>query len=102
MTGYKRISIYLNKIVKKLPYKNDLPTVAVLLLIISFFLIPPFQEKDLGGDFIGQAVPWYHFLYTSLRHGITPFWSPYAYLGFPFLFSPSLAFFHPLTLLIVF
>ncbi|PIP74554.1 MAG: hypothetical protein COW87_03270, partial [Candidatus Levybacteria bacterium CG22_combo_CG10-13_8_21_14_all_35_11] len=91
----------LKNFAKRIPYKNDLPIVFILVLIVCLFLLPPFIEKDFGGDFIEQTVPWYHFLYTNLRHGIIPFWSPYSLLGLPFLFSPSIAVFHPFTLLVI-
>jgi hypothetical protein len=97
----KEIIRKFNHMINKIPYKNDLPIVFILVMIICLFLVPPFRANDFGGDFIQQTVPWYHFLYTSLRHGVIPFWSPYSLLGLPFLFMPSLAFFHPLTQLIL-
>lgn len=99
--NYKTIIKQFNNFSKKIPYRNDLPIIFLLVLIVYLFLIPPFRVNDFGGDFIEQTVPWYHFLYANLRHGIIPFWSPYSLLGLPFLFTPSLAFFHPLTQLIL-
>jgi len=99
--NYKLIAKKFNSIVKKIPYENDLPVVFILILIICLFLVPPFIANDFSGDYMNQTVPWYQFLFTSLKHGIIPFWSPYSVLGLPFLFSPSLAFFHPLTQLIL-
>jgi len=102
--NYKEIILKVKEIIRKfkhlankIPYKNDLPIIFVLVLIIGLFLVPPFIEKDFTGDFVYQSVPWYHFLFTSLKSGVIPYWSPYSLSGIPFLFTPSLAFFHPLT-----
>lgn len=88
-------------LIKKISYKKDFLAILILVLTICLFLVPTFTQKDLCCDFVGQTVPWYHFLLTSIKSGTIPFWSPYAYTGFPFLFTPSLAIFHPLTLLII-
>jgi hypothetical protein len=81
--------------------KNDICTLLILLGIIIFFFVPSFISKDLTGDFITQILPWYHFTYVNIKHGIVPFWSPYAFSGIPHLFKPELAIFYPFSILII-
>lgn len=81
--------------------KGELLFILSLILIVGLFIMPTFIRRDLGWDYIQQTVPWYQFLFLNLKQGIVPFWSPYSYLGAQFLFSPSLAVFHPLTILMM-
>jgi hypothetical protein len=98
---FKKLIFKIKNRIENFPYKKDLLSVFVLVLIVCLSLVPTFVKSDFGGDFVDQTVPWNHFLFTNLRNGVIPFWSPYALLGLPFLFAPSLAFFHPLTQLIL-
>ncbi len=81
--------------------KEDFVFLAIIIIIISLFLIPSFIRKDLTGDFIGQDLPWHHFTFINLKHGIIPFWSPYSYSGMPNLLKPELIIAHPLTILTI-
>jgi hypothetical protein len=96
----KNMLLRFKKITKNIPFAGDLPIIFILILTLCLFFIPPYVENDFAGDFVMQTVPWYHFLFTSLKNGVIPFWSPYSFLGMPFLFSPPVCAFHPFTLLI--
>nr|MBI5455853.1 YfhO family protein [Candidatus Levybacteria bacterium] len=98
------MKIFKKQLLKKIfPFlqknKDDFIFSGIITIIVLLFLIPSFIRKDLTGDFIGQDLPWYHFTFINLKHGIIPFWSPYSYSGIPHLLKPELAIAHPLTIL---
>lgn len=54
--------------------------VALLIFYPELFLV---RSGALIADHLEQHYPWAHLLWTSLRHGEIPFWTPLIQCGFP-------------------
>jgi len=83
-------------------YKVDLVNTILITLIIILFFLPVLIKNDFGGDFVAYFLPHLHNILLSLKDGYLPLWFPYSYNGLPGLFKSELAFFHPITQVIIF
>ncbi len=77
----------------------------ILLFLITALMVRTFSfqpDQVLAGIDIHRAfLGWYEFVRQSLADGHFPLWDPYQANGYPFLHNPQVAFFYPLTWLII-
>ncbi len=72
----------------------------ITALMVRTFSFQP--DQVLAGIDIHRAfLGWYEFVRQSLADGHFPLWDPYQANGYPFLHNPQVAFFYPLTWLII-
>lgn len=76
----------------------------LLALTIAFFGGIIFRaDSEVVGSILGDMpnlfVPMRQYAFSSLAHGILPFWNPYIYCGVPFFADPFSAIFYPVNLL---
>lgn len=74
---------------------------AVALLWFAPVLFPPAGQALGGLDSRGQFYYWFEFVREMVGNGRLPLWNADLFAGYPFLADPQIAFFYPVTWLLL-
>jgi len=86
-------------------FRRDIPyLLGFLALTIAFFIGIIFRTDEavvgfILGDMSNLFVPMRQYAFSSIAHGVLPFWNPYIFCGVPFLADTFSAMFYPINLL---
>ena len=88
-------------VIRRSVEKAGYPVIALGTLLLFFFPVLFLGETFFFRDIQCQFYPMKHYLASSLKSGLIPWWCPYHYCGAPFLSDIQSGVFYPLSVLFV-